>query len=105
MNTTTEHCCVVDQVAETGDTVYVFTVEGQPIIGTLDDYADAWEHAHYAGLSISGEVWRFETDATLSEGLPVVIDRSEPDERNFYTYTFTVRAKDDIAYGRIDGAA
>jgi len=45
---------------------FVYTVEGEPYVGTATDLGHALEQAHYAGLDVGPLVWTFGPD-----GLPI----------------------------------
>lgn len=46
------------------DTRFVYIVEGEPYVGTMNDYAKALEESHYSDFDISHMVWMVRPDAT-----------------------------------------
>lgn len=76
---------------------YVYLVEGEPRAGTLADWASAQEHAHYAGLDVSSQVWRHEDGFFVS----LIPDDAEAWRSDDYGY-HTVCVGDDQATIKID---
>lgn len=44
-------------MADTELTRFVYLVEGELQVGTIEDYAKAVESAHYNGMSVNSTVW------------------------------------------------
>lgn len=83
---------------------FVYLVEGEPYIGTLQKYADAVREAHYSGLEVDRSVWIFEDGNPVST---VARFSSTPyDEDDYSTLLIELEfEKDDpeVAWRRIDG--
>jgi len=78
-------------------TKYVYFDEDGLHIGTLRDYAKAWEHAHYHGYYLSSEV------RTWYGSYPVTITRIGVDDNDYLHYRLT--ANDETVFAVIDGRA
>lgn len=83
---------------------YVYTVEGEPMLGSLGHYAKALEMAHYSGLGVSHFLGRVRTDAN---GEAFTVEMVEPEldtsanTGDDYSRT-TVRVGEEVASFRID---
>lgn len=78
-------------------TRYVFFDEGGLHVGTLRDYAKAWEDSHYSGFYLSPEVRSWY--ATYH----VQVRYVGTDDNDYLHYRLT--ANDETAYAVIDGRA
>jgi len=87
---------------------FVYLVEGETYMGTLDDYRRAYEVAHYSGLSISTRLWSLRVvDGLdgLSEPFPALERhdvRVESREASVDYRSLTFHCLDQVAHGRID---
>lgn len=78
-------------------TRYMFTVEGSEILGTLADYAKAWEYAHYSGNHLSPTVLSW---SGVHHPVQVVQTKRHDD----YLY-YELSANGETAHACIDGRA
>jgi hypothetical protein len=85
---------------------YVYVVEGEPYVGTVQDVAKAFEHAHYGGVDVSATVYVFEP-ATGRPPAPVAksieITTTDYDADDYASAI--IRIGDESASYRIDGRA
>ena len=81
----------------------VYLVEGEPYIGTVNDYAKAVENAHYSGIGVDNTVWTFDADG---KPVPTRVQFSGGDKFNEDDYAYlTIRVGADEATVKIDGRA
>jgi hypothetical protein len=78
-------------------TTYVYLVDGELNVGTLVDYAKAWERAHYADLGVSNEV------RTWDASYKVEVEFEGTDGEAWMHYKLAVNGEE--AYVTIDGLA
>lgn len=83
---------------------FAYQLNGQLAVGTLEDWAKAWEHGHYSGdVHLSDVVI---TWANRDPGYPVAVDRLSPlagDEDGYIRYR--VWAAGDMVSIQLDGRA
>lgn len=84
--------------------IYLYFIEGEATLGTLDKYAKHWEMCEYSGLAITTELRRVGGNS-ISGPLLVSIERQAMDEDYYLDYTFTISGSSDTAACRIDGLA
>lgn len=84
---------------------FVYLVEGEPYVGTVADYARAYENAYYSGLDINPDVCVF-TVADPASGVVTAWDCikrsvSDFDEDDYANVTFNFNG--ETASIRLDG--
>lgn len=92
--------------AVTSETRLVYVVEGEPSVGTLAEYAETLEMAHYSSCDVSPHVWAFAPDRGERGDFVRLTPSFETtgfDASDFSTTT--VRLGDAETSFRIDGRA
>lgn len=87
------------------DPVYLYATEDVPKLGTLTDYAEAWEHCYYGTLHITPTVRRVDRNGDVTDPVEVEIQRYTPDSEDRIEHVFTVPGSNDVAFVWIDGRA
>lgn len=87
--------------AEPSTTTFVYIVEGEPYVGTLNDYAKALEQECYGAITVEPDVWTW-VEGGWQRVSPRV--KVRPFDDNDYA-TMTVSAFGQTATVRIDGRA
>lgn len=87
---------------------YVYLIDGEPSIGTLDDYAHAQEMGAYSGIDVSAGLWVITVPPkhitpVLVEVRPEVTTYVTPDDHGYPDYReYRLICGDDEASYRID---
>ncbi|MBD3004521.1 hypothetical protein [Streptomyces sp. 5-10] len=79
---------------------YVYRIDGELAVGTLANWAKAWEHSQYSDIHVEAELvtWGHR------DGFSVQVDRL-PDGEDDYYIDYRVWAAGETASARIDGRA
>lgn len=80
----------------------VYVVEGEPFVGTIESYAKALVHGHYAGIGVDATVWtvgRNGLEPTLAK-----VTMSDYDEDDWAYLTVELEFS-ETATAKIDGRA
>lgn len=84
---------------------FIYSVEGEPAVGTLVDYANARAQAHYADLAVSSDILVVKHDGVgWIISTHEVVAESTPYDENDYAY-LTLKVLGDEVTVQIDGRA